>query len=1262
MPDVLQENKQSTKALNAKTAQQPAVNEPVSGAANEQKAQTVPNINVSSAVTYNKSKAISTDLWKVIQGKLNVPQTGISDAATANAVAIWQSDYGFTGGDVDGKLGPTTLKAMNLSLAEMVAGSGDTSVTVATGEGVAEDANVERAVQLAIGIANDDTHGYDQSNRDRGEDYDCSSLVTAAFRDAGFKGISITSTHYMKSMFTAAGFTWHDGASQSVLKRGDVLWKTGHTELYIGGGQTAGAHASETGGKYGETGDSTGSEIDVSTKTSFSNWEGYLRYTTTTPSAGSDFVTGGGTVTQATSTTTETGSGQVSGAVEATDQGQQAQNQAEEQTKPGAQQTTAITGMPTMSPLEKLMAEKGLQTNQQFINYCYNNSSDPYGFALSYGVNLNDCTKARKADIDVTAAQAVFANVNGCFEFFVSSLGLNNAGACGILGNIQQESSFNLNAVGDYGTSYGLCQWHNERKSALQSLSGYDTLPVQLAYLQSELQSGYAGTLSKIQKVANTAEGAAEAASYWCTEFEKPKDATSKAAKRGEYAKQYFETYGAVSLSAQPQDNVPAHEEQPTVTTEPEPTPEPVEQPKQEAEQNTSTEKTEDKKESAASSYVETTDAQLNAIQKQHPNGMTVAFYGGTKKDSLGYAGYENNTNNAEFTAQANNGAKLGQTVDLNLNMGNAIMANAYSSLKTLSTNLINTVKSRYDAAKPQNAPALPETLKIKNLSLYYHGWNEGLSMPSEKFRKSNVPDYVSTIRSGVSDAVNVQLFACSAAKGEGSFAETFAKELGNDAQVFGHNSKGHTTENADARVFNAQGVATNMVDVLFPEAWCKAEATRIWGGNYSDAAYKQLKSDLNSYYKTICGCGNWYSDQRKAFQELYPETKGVGGYSKISLTGLLMFSDTENMSGMLQNSWRHWALDHKQGSYASFGSLAASFSNLEAEAITAERVSGPAPAATENKAEEQQQITNEDRAQQLLKSAQLPSESTLITWYNNKNYSDDTIAKIREVVGSTNSGALNQADFDKIAYWQALQTVAGTYHDSIDAKFGTNSANTAHITLTTNVSTPAPAATPAPAGNGSYELLTFNSQTASWCTQHGFINSKSVDDLADSFRDGAQKVTSALSSYCSISSTLRHKMRAAVMHYACPAGSRNYSGAEAVFNEFGYTAKKADGSWIQNGLSAAASSFGIVGGAGLNSNHRDGEAIDFTLSSLPSSVDIDGKTVTLNGQGTDATSLAKRLHNGLKACAPELENKFRWYNAYNTGMNDYVHWSLTGH
>lgn len=138
---------------------------------------------------------------------------------------------------------------------------------------------INDAIKWMVDIANDNTHGYDQEYR-WGPDYDCSSLVYEGFRvGGGFKlPVHEGNTRTMYNDFTQLNFVWHPGnPDPSTLRRGDILWRTGHTEVYIGDRQKVGAHMNEKNAKVGgQTGDQTGHEIDVSAYSG--TWEGFFRY------------------------------------------------------------------------------------------------------------------------------------------------------------------------------------------------------------------------------------------------------------------------------------------------------------------------------------------------------------------------------------------------------------------------------------------------------------------------------------------------------------------------------------------------------------------------------------------------------------------------------------------------------------------------------------------------------------------------------------------------------------------------------------------------------------------------------------------------------------------------------------------------------------------------------------------------------------------------------------------------------------------------
>ena len=141
----------------------------------------------------------------------------------------------------------------------------------------AASATVESAIAWAIAIANDNSHGYSMTNR-WGPDYDCSSFVISAFRNAGVNVGSATYTGNMRAQFTQHGFQWIPWSQiggTGNLQRGDILLNEAqHTEIYLGNNQNVGAHSAKG---HPETGDQTGNEISVS---GYYNhpWNGVLRY------------------------------------------------------------------------------------------------------------------------------------------------------------------------------------------------------------------------------------------------------------------------------------------------------------------------------------------------------------------------------------------------------------------------------------------------------------------------------------------------------------------------------------------------------------------------------------------------------------------------------------------------------------------------------------------------------------------------------------------------------------------------------------------------------------------------------------------------------------------------------------------------------------------------------------------------------------------------------------------------------------------------
>lgn len=140
------------------------------------------------------------------------------------------------------------------------------------------NSRLRHAMQWMCDVADDPSHGYDQEYRwgERG-DYDCSSLVISAFREAGFNTGSASYTGDMRSNFTRNGFRWITDLSQR--QAGDILLsETHHTALYLGNNWLVHASANEyRGATGGRPGDQTGREVYERNYYNYP-WDGLLRY------------------------------------------------------------------------------------------------------------------------------------------------------------------------------------------------------------------------------------------------------------------------------------------------------------------------------------------------------------------------------------------------------------------------------------------------------------------------------------------------------------------------------------------------------------------------------------------------------------------------------------------------------------------------------------------------------------------------------------------------------------------------------------------------------------------------------------------------------------------------------------------------------------------------------------------------------------------------------------------------------------------------
>ncbi len=149
------------------------------------------------------------------------------------------------------------------------------------GHEVVNNPKVENAVQWAISIAEDNCHGYEWWWKWKNWQYDCSGLVTNAFKQAWFN-VPVSWTATMRENFTRAWFEWISPYDASKLQRWDIVlkdkWKDWerHTEIYTGNWKFVWARSN----KDWRAGDSSGNEIAETSANWLKTfgWNGILRY------------------------------------------------------------------------------------------------------------------------------------------------------------------------------------------------------------------------------------------------------------------------------------------------------------------------------------------------------------------------------------------------------------------------------------------------------------------------------------------------------------------------------------------------------------------------------------------------------------------------------------------------------------------------------------------------------------------------------------------------------------------------------------------------------------------------------------------------------------------------------------------------------------------------------------------------------------------------------------------------------------------------
>lgn len=154
-------------------------------------------------------------------------------------------------------------------------------------------------------------------------------------------------------------------------------------------------------------------------------------------------------------------------------------------------------------------------------------------------------TNTPHSDVGVDATMEEVAQ--SCYQYLKGTMGLNDCAACAVLGNIQQESSFNIideNSIG----AFGLCQWFADRRDALERWcrqNGHEVTSVagQMGYFNYELHNSESESLSILTGANNARESVYTTSVAFGESFERYNKAAGEEGSRGQYAVNWWDKF-----------------------------------------------------------------------------------------------------------------------------------------------------------------------------------------------------------------------------------------------------------------------------------------------------------------------------------------------------------------------------------------------------------------------------------------------------------------------------------------------------------------------------------------------------------------------------------------------------------------------------------------------------------------------------------------------------------------------------------------------
>jgi len=346
-------------------------------------------------------------------------------------------------------------------------------------------------------------------------------------------------------------------------------------------------------------------------------------------------------------------------------------------------------------------------------------------------------------------------------------------------------------------------------------------------------------------------------------------------------------------------------------------------------------------------------DGILANIKRLHPSGINLGVATNYTKRS---------GNNIEITRKANdwgtsfNGVGIsGGTLAIGVVTHITVMEEVVQAVRSVHEALV----AAHQQENPQDTE-IPEYCKIKNLAVFSHGMEYGVSLDASGTysrglhnnerhgRESNVKAFVQGVSGALVNDVNVQLFACNTAldlevkrekgdrsgyhewvdhdegerRGEGSFADLLnqgLEEEGHDSSVYGHTTAGHATENFAARVYGQAGQevgpeaaegedkagSPHMFDVLYGEAFLLRQLVDL-GVKRAEVSYAAVRGHASS--STVADkvreiAWKHYKDSISSEHKRSSRDKRYA-----QPIGRLMFMDQDAAKTLLHNDFATWA------------------------------------------------------------------------------------------------------------------------------------------------------------------------------------------------------------------------------------------------------------------------------------------------------------------------------------------------------------------